>query len=45
MNDSAVFAPGERTRVRRRAERVSYDEAAVFDILDSALVAHVGYLF
>jgi nitroimidazol reductase NimA-like FMN-containing flavoprotein (pyridoxamine 5'-phosphate oxidase superfamily) len=41
---SEAFARGGRSIPRRKPERVSYDEAAVHAILDSALVAHVGYL-
>jgi nitroimidazol reductase NimA-like FMN-containing flavoprotein (pyridoxamine 5'-phosphate oxidase superfamily) len=33
-----------RTRLRRRRERGSHDEATIFSILDAGLVAHVGYL-
>lgn len=33
----------ERTRVRRRANRASYDPAVVHAILDEALVCHLGF--
>lgn len=33
----------ERTRVRRRANRASYDPAVVHAILDEALVSHLGF--
>ena len=36
--------PSERTRVRRRRERASYDRAAQYAILDEALVCHVGFV-
>jgi nitroimidazol reductase NimA-like FMN-containing flavoprotein (pyridoxamine 5'-phosphate oxidase superfamily) len=32
----------DRVRLRRMAERGAYDRAAVFDVLDAGLVAHVG---
>jgi nitroimidazol reductase NimA-like FMN-containing flavoprotein (pyridoxamine 5'-phosphate oxidase superfamily) len=38
------YAPTERTRVRRLAQRGSYDRALVHSILDEALVCHVGYV-
>lgn len=38
------YAPTALTRVRRHPERGRYDEAAVHAVLDSALMAHVGYL-
>jgi nitroimidazol reductase NimA-like FMN-containing flavoprotein (pyridoxamine 5'-phosphate oxidase superfamily) len=34
----------ERTRVRRRPERASYERAVVHAILDEALVCHVGFV-
>ena len=33
----------ERTRVRTHPERGSYDEAAIYAILDEALICHVGF--
>ncbi len=39
-----AFTPTERSRVRRRPQRASYDEAAVFEILDAGVMAHVGYV-
>ncbi len=33
----------ERTRVRRKPERGSYDRATINAILDEALVCHVGF--
>lgn len=41
MND---ITPTGRTRVRRRAQRGSYDRALVNAILDEALVCHVGFV-
>jgi nitroimidazol reductase NimA-like FMN-containing flavoprotein (pyridoxamine 5'-phosphate oxidase superfamily) len=44
MPDDASFIPSARSKGRRRPERVAYDEAAVFAVLDTAILAHVGYL-
>jgi nitroimidazol reductase NimA-like FMN-containing flavoprotein (pyridoxamine 5'-phosphate oxidase superfamily) len=45
MSDGqAVYQPTERTRVRRLAERGSYDRATVHAILDEGLVCHVGFV-
>lgn len=41
---SAAFTPTARSRVRRRPQRARYDEAAVYEILDAGVVAHVGYV-
>ena len=38
------FEPTSLSRVRRHPERASYDEAAVFAILDAAVLGHVGYV-
>ncbi|MBV8119925.1 MAG: pyridoxamine 5'-phosphate oxidase family protein [Alphaproteobacteria bacterium] len=38
------FAPTARSRVRRLHERGRYDRATVYEILDSALLCHVGYV-
>ncbi len=35
---------GERTRVRRRAQRGHYDRATINAILDEALICHVGFV-
>lgn len=43
MSDS-TFAVSERNRIKRMHERGSYDRAAVFAILDSALLCHVAYV-
>jgi uncharacterized protein len=37
------FPITERNRVRRRPERGRFDRATVYDILDSAMVAHIAY--
>lgn len=33
----------ERARVRRAAKRAVYDRAVIYDILDAAVIAHIGY--
>jgi uncharacterized protein len=38
------FAPTERTRLRRRSDRGSYDRALVHAVLDEALICHVGFV-
>lgn len=43
MSESA-FAVTERNRVKRLHERGSYDRAAVFAILNTALLCHVAYV-
>jgi uncharacterized protein len=40
----AQFQPTERSRLGRQPIRGSYDEAAVFAILDAAVLAHVSYV-
>jgi len=40
MNDAAT----ERTRVRRIPEKADYDRATVNEILDEALICHVGFV-
>lgn len=37
-------APSERTRVRRVHKRGRYDRSAIEDVLDAALVAHLGFV-
>ena len=44
MPDDGSFPPSTRSRARRRPERMAYDEAAVFAVLDTAILAHVGYV-
>lgn len=43
-DDAAVFAPTDRSRVRRRPQRARYDEKGVYEILDAGVMAHVGYV-
>ena len=38
------FTPTSRSRAKRRHDRASYDEAAVFGALDAAFIAHIGYV-
>lgn len=40
---AAAFTPTERTQVRRRSERGTFDRAAVYAILDQAFVCHVAF--
>jgi nitroimidazol reductase NimA-like FMN-containing flavoprotein (pyridoxamine 5'-phosphate oxidase superfamily) len=44
MPTEAGFSPTDRSRVRRRPQRASYDEAAVYAVLDAGVLAHVGYV-
>lgn len=39
-----AFTATDRSRVRRRPQRARYDEAAVYELLDAGVVAHVGYV-
>ena len=41
MND---FTPTERTKVRRKPERGSYDRELIYSILDEAFVCHVAFI-
>jgi len=41
---SDAIAPTLRTRVKRLPKRASYDRDAIFSLLDSALVCHVGFV-
>jgi nitroimidazol reductase NimA-like FMN-containing flavoprotein (pyridoxamine 5'-phosphate oxidase superfamily) len=41
---SDAFVPTDRSRVRRRPQRGSYDEAAVYAVLDAGVLGHVGYV-
>ena len=43
LNSSKTIAPTARTRVKRLPKRASYDAAAIYSILDTALVCHVGF--
>src|SRR3979490_96547 len=38
------FTPTERTRVRRKPDRGSYDRELIYRILDEAFVCHVGFI-
>jgi uncharacterized protein len=38
------FAPTERTKVRRKPERGSYDRELIYSILDEAFVCHVAFI-
>jgi uncharacterized protein len=40
---SDAIAPTARTRVKRLPKRASYDRDAIYSILDTALVCHVGF--
>jgi nitroimidazol reductase NimA-like FMN-containing flavoprotein (pyridoxamine 5'-phosphate oxidase superfamily) len=37
------YSPTERSRVKRAPDRGKYDKAAVFAIIDAALMCHIGY--
>src|SRR5258708_2980448 len=38
------FAPTERTKVRRKPDRGSYDRELIYRILDEAFVCHVAFI-
>src|SRR5260370_11576099 len=38
------FTPNERTKVRRKPDRVSYDRELLYKILDQAFVCHVAFV-
>src|SRR2546421_11849392 len=38
------FTPTERTRVRRKPERGSYDRELIYSILDEAFVCHIAFI-
>jgi nitroimidazol reductase NimA-like FMN-containing flavoprotein (pyridoxamine 5'-phosphate oxidase superfamily) len=44
-NANDAYTPGERTQIRRRPERGSYDRALVHSIIDEAIVCHVSFLY
>jgi uncharacterized protein len=44
ITDTPAFTPTTRSQVRRRPQRATYDEKAVFGILDAGVMAHVGYV-
>jgi nitroimidazol reductase NimA-like FMN-containing flavoprotein (pyridoxamine 5'-phosphate oxidase superfamily) len=41
---AAAFTPTSRSQARRRPQRARYDEAAVYEVLDAGIMAHVGYV-
>ena len=43
VESSSALAPTSRTRVKRLPKRASYDRDAIYSILDTALVCHVGF--
>ena len=43
VNGNGAIAPTALTRVKRLPKRASYDRDAIYSILDSALVCHVGF--
>ena len=43
LKGNAAIAPTARTRAKRLPKRASYDRDAIYAILDSALVCHVGF--
>jgi nitroimidazol reductase NimA-like FMN-containing flavoprotein (pyridoxamine 5'-phosphate oxidase superfamily) len=43
VEKNGAIAPTARTRVKRIPKRASYDRDAVYSILDTALVCHVGF--
>jgi nitroimidazol reductase NimA-like FMN-containing flavoprotein (pyridoxamine 5'-phosphate oxidase superfamily) len=44
MTGGALFEPTDRTQLRRKRERGSYDRELVLSVLDEGLVAHVGFV-
>ncbi len=38
------FTPTERTKVRRKPDRGSYDRELIYRILDEAFVCHLGFV-
>jgi nitroimidazol reductase NimA-like FMN-containing flavoprotein (pyridoxamine 5'-phosphate oxidase superfamily) len=44
MPEQDSFPISNRNRLRRRHERGRFDRATVYDILDSAMVAHIAYV-
>jgi nitroimidazol reductase NimA-like FMN-containing flavoprotein (pyridoxamine 5'-phosphate oxidase superfamily) len=43
VENNGAIAPTARTRVKRIPKRASYDRDAVYSILDTAIVCHVGF--
>src|SRR5437016_105365 len=44
MSDQSTFNPAPENRVRRIAERASYDRAVVHSILDAGYFCHIGFV-
>jgi len=42
--DMSQFTPTERTKVRRKPDRASYDREAIYRILDEAFVCSIGFV-
>ena len=42
MSDDSAMPASERVRLRRGSVRAEYDRAAIFEVLDAGLIAHVG---
>src|SRR6202047_5122116 len=38
------FTPTERTKVRRKPDRGTYDRKTIYNILDQAFVCHIGFI-
>src|SRR5271169_2535658 len=43
VNSRSALAPTSRTRVKRLPKRAAYDRDAIYAVLDTALVCHVGF--
>lgn len=43
-DDQNSFAQTDRTRLRRAHQRGTYDRQTTYDILDSGLICHIGYV-
>jgi len=43
LNGNGAIAPTTRTRVKRLPKRASYDREVIYELLDTALVCHVGF--
>ncbi|HSR45299.1 MAG TPA: pyridoxamine 5'-phosphate oxidase family protein [Acidimicrobiia bacterium] len=39
-----MTAPSDRSRIRRLPDRGSYDQETIYEILDEALICHVGFV-
>lgn len=40
----SVFEITEKNRVKRQPERATYDESAIFKVIDEAIICHVGFV-